>query len=204
MAKMADLINEAADKYGLDRSIFNAVIQSESNGQNLPPRRVLIAGQYHTVTGAGQILDDTAAELGIDPRDPAQNIDGAARYLKKLIDQSGGDVVRAVQRYKGIKNPDAPKNVAMIERFKSFLDEAGRNFLKAQKEAVQDAEAKGFGRSETGKLLGPGSGAGPDSGGSFARFKSPEFLTLLFVAVLLATFSIFNLTRTVPELINHG
>ena len=35
--------------------------------------------------GYGQLMPDTAAELGVDPYDPEQNIDGSARYLRQNV-----------------------------------------------------------------------------------------------------------------------
>ena len=35
--------------------------------------------------GLGQLMPDTARSLGVDPRDPSQNLDGAARYLLAQI-----------------------------------------------------------------------------------------------------------------------
>jgi soluble lytic murein transglycosylase-like protein len=45
-------------------------------------------------------MPTTAAELGIDdPADPAQNLDGGARYLKQMLDQFGGDYGKALAAY---------------------------------------------------------------------------------------------------------
>ena len=37
--------------------------------------------------GLGQLMPDTARDLGVDPHDMAQNLDGSARYLLMLLDQ---------------------------------------------------------------------------------------------------------------------
>jgi soluble lytic murein transglycosylase-like protein len=39
--------------------------------------------------GLGQLMPGTAAELGVNPNDPEQNLDGAARYLRQQIDRFG-------------------------------------------------------------------------------------------------------------------
>ena len=37
--------------------------------------------------GLGQLMPETARDLGVDPNDVAQNLDGSARYLLMLLDQ---------------------------------------------------------------------------------------------------------------------
>ena len=39
--------------------------------------------------GLGQLMPDTARDLGVDPRDMAQNLDGSARYLLMMLEQFG-------------------------------------------------------------------------------------------------------------------
>lgn len=52
--------------------------------------------------GIMQFMDSTWSAYGKgDVRDPVANIDGAARYMKALIDQYGGDVRAAIAHYNG-------------------------------------------------------------------------------------------------------
>lgn len=39
--------------------------------------------------GLGQLMPGTASDLGVDPHDIAQNLDGSARYLLMMLDQFG-------------------------------------------------------------------------------------------------------------------
>ena len=39
--------------------------------------------------GLGQLMPDTARDLGVDPHDVAQNLDGSARYLLMMLEQFG-------------------------------------------------------------------------------------------------------------------
>ena len=37
--------------------------------------------------GLGQLMPETAHDLGVDPRDPLQNLDGSARYLAMMLER---------------------------------------------------------------------------------------------------------------------
>jgi len=39
--------------------------------------------------GLGQLMPDTARDLGVDPRDPLQSLDGSARYLAMMLHAFG-------------------------------------------------------------------------------------------------------------------
>jgi hypothetical protein len=66
--------NQAAAKYLIPALLFRALIQQES-GWN--PRITSPAGAI----GLGQLMPDTARGLGVNPWNPQQNLQGAARYL---------------------------------------------------------------------------------------------------------------------------
>lgn len=61
--------------------------------------------------GLGQLMPDTARDLGVDPHDIAQNLDGSARYLLMMLEQFGDPALalaaynagpQAVTRHGGI------------------------------------------------------------------------------------------------------
>ncbi|ARU01609.1 lytic transglycosylase domain-containing protein [Yoonia vestfoldensis] len=54
--------------------------------------------------GLGQLMPATARNLGIDPRDPLQNLDGSARYLAMML-ETFGDPHLALAAYNA--GPDA-------------------------------------------------------------------------------------------------
>jgi soluble lytic murein transglycosylase-like protein len=56
------------------QTLFHALVEAESSYN---PTAVSPKGAY----GLGQLMPDTARALGVDPRNPSQNLDGAARYL---------------------------------------------------------------------------------------------------------------------------
>ena len=87
------LVTAAAQRYGLDPAILHGLIQQES-GFN--PN----AGSPAGAQGLTQLMPGTAAGLGVtNPFDPAQSIDGGARYLRRQLDAFGGDVVKALAAY---------------------------------------------------------------------------------------------------------
>ena len=78
----ASEFNAAAERYGLDPRLLAAVAKAESAFN--PEARSPVGAQ-----GLMQIMPGTATELGVDPWDPAQAIDGAARYLSSNLDTFG-------------------------------------------------------------------------------------------------------------------
>ncbi|MEO6836169.1 MAG: lytic transglycosylase domain-containing protein [Candidatus Tumulicola sp.] len=71
-----------ADRQGLDARLLVAVIAVESRWNPTARSR---AG----ARGLGQLMPQTAESLGVDADDPFQNISGAARQLRILLDRFG-------------------------------------------------------------------------------------------------------------------
>jgi soluble lytic murein transglycosylase-like protein len=99
-----DIIKRVAAKYGVDEDLVHAVIQAESD---YDPKCRSSAGAM----GLMQIMPETAKDYGVNPWDPAQNIEGGVRELREKLNR-WGDVdlalaaynagSGAVQRYHGI------------------------------------------------------------------------------------------------------
>ena len=86
-------VQRAASKYDLPPGLIKAVIRAESNFQ---VEAVSRAG----ARGLMQLMPATASELGVTkPFDIEQNVDGGARYLRKMLDSFGGDVKLALAAY---------------------------------------------------------------------------------------------------------
>jgi hypothetical protein len=86
-------ITAAATKYGLDPALLKGLIRQESNFN---------AGAQSGAGAQGltQLMPGTAASLGVtDATDPAQAIDGGAKYLKAQLDRFGGDASKALAAY---------------------------------------------------------------------------------------------------------
>jgi hypothetical protein len=125
----AGLFQSAAAKHGISPTLLAAVAKVES-GYN--PNAVSKAGAQ----GLMQILPSTAASLGINPLDPAQAVDGAARILAgnlKSFDSlplalaaynAGGGAVR---KYNGI--PPYAETQAYVPKVQAAMaDLATRGF----------------------------------------------------------------------------
>jgi soluble lytic murein transglycosylase-like protein len=86
-------ITAAATRYGVDPTLLKGLIRQESNFD--PGARSGAGAQ-----GLTQLMPGTATSLGVtDPTDPAQAIDGGAKYLKQQLDRFGGDASKALAAY---------------------------------------------------------------------------------------------------------
>jgi hypothetical protein len=76
------LVQRIARRYSIEWKLVMAIIASESGGD---PSAVSPAG----AVGLMQLMPETATDLGVDPWDPEQNVDGAVRYLSMLLSTFG-------------------------------------------------------------------------------------------------------------------
>jgi len=86
-------IVSAAEKYGLPTPLLKAVMAVESN---FNPSAVSGKG----ATGLMQLMPGTARDMYVlDSYDPAQNIEGGARYLRYLHGLFGNDLRKVLAAY---------------------------------------------------------------------------------------------------------
>ncbi len=86
-------INAAAASNGIDPALLKGLVSQES-GFN--PNARSGAG----AVGLTQLMPGTAAALGVtNPLDPAQSLQGGAKYLREQLDRFGGDETLALAAY---------------------------------------------------------------------------------------------------------
>jgi soluble lytic murein transglycosylase-like protein len=86
-------IAAAAARNGIDPRVLREVVRHES-GFNPSARSP--AGAL----GLTQLMPATAAGLGVtNPLDPAQSLEGGAKYLRQQLDHFGGDLSKALAAY---------------------------------------------------------------------------------------------------------
>ena len=119
------LIRQAEARYQLPPRLLQALIWQESR---FNPMAISPAG----AAGLAQLMPGTARELGVSNRhDPAENIDGGARYLKQMLERFGAIHLAlaaynagpgAVSRAGGIpKNRETPGYVkSVIDRWMAY------------------------------------------------------------------------------------
>lgn len=87
------LIANTAGRYGVPPEIAIAVAQQESGIKQYAADGSVLSRYEPRINdsslGIFQLLGRTAAELGVDPNDPVQNIEGGVRYLKRMYAATG-------------------------------------------------------------------------------------------------------------------
>lgn len=91
-AGVAELLDNAARKYGLPPAFVRAVAAVESGYQTnaVSPKGAI---------GLMQLMPATARELGADPKVPEQNVDAGTRYLRDLLLKYGNHAYHALAAY---------------------------------------------------------------------------------------------------------
>ena len=96
---MASRLDAAARAHGVPADLFKAMTWMESGWQN---DKVSSTG----ARGIGQLMPDTVAFVNdrllgrrLDPRRPDHNMAMSARFLRYLLDETGGDAPRALAAY---------------------------------------------------------------------------------------------------------
>jgi len=112
-----ELADAAADKYGLPRELVRSVMAAESG---------MFAGAVSPKGAIGlmQLMPGTAQVLGVDPYDPAQNVDAGARYLRDLLERYNYGLRHALAAYNA--GPGAVDKYNGIPPYRETIDYISR------------------------------------------------------------------------------
>lgn len=140
-APYGQLIQTAAQKYGVDADLVFSVITAESN---FNPNAVSRRG----ARGLMQLLPSTATRLGVrDIFDPGQNIDAGTRYLRELLTLYQGDLVLTVAAYNA--GPGALQRYGRVPPYRetqSYIRAIRKKYAQRKSKADTNAVTTSGGR----------------------------------------------------------
>lgn len=144
------MADQAATRYGIPTDLFRRLIKQES-GWNQG------AVSSKGAIGLGQLMPNTAQELGVDPNDPAQNLDGAARYLSQHY-QTFGDWPTALAAYNsGAGNVRKYGGIPPFSETRQYVNSIAGGSTNPTPPSFSNASALGNGPQSLTQSLGFGS-----------------------------------------------
>jgi soluble lytic murein transglycosylase-like protein len=117
IGKYTDIIDEAADTYGVDSNVIRSVILTESAGNEKAISGVKAKGLM-------QLMDSTAEDMGVkNIWDPKENIFGGTKYLSQMLRQYNGDLKLALASYNaGPGNVEKYDGIPPFEETKNYIN----------------------------------------------------------------------------------
>lgn len=144
------LVRAEAEKQGVDPDLAERVMNQESGGR-------LNARSPKGAYGPMQLMSGTARQLGVNPRDPYQNIRGGVTYLKQQVDRFGspklaaaaynagpGAVQRAGNRVPKFKETQRYVKATAGDDIPDFSDDALPDFSVSKRAAVNTPKKAPF------------------------------------------------------------
>ncbi len=110
------IINEASEKYSVDKNLIKSVILAESSGKENALSKA-------NAKGLMQLIDSTADSLGVqNVWDPKENIFGGTKYLSQLLRKYNGDTKLALAGYNaGPGNVDKYNGIPPFDETKTYV-----------------------------------------------------------------------------------
>ncbi len=96
---LASRFDAAARNYGVPADLLKAVAWQESGWQNDKVSSTNALGIGQLMPDTVTFVNDRLLSARLDPRRPEHNIDMSARFLRYLLDSTGGNVAMAVASY---------------------------------------------------------------------------------------------------------
>lgn len=149
-----NIIIRRAMEMGLDPQLVLRLVNQESAFKTtaVSPKQAY---------GLFQLMPGTAKELGVDPKDPLQNIEGGLRYFKQQLDRFGDPRIAlaaynagpgAVQKHGGI--PPFKETQNYVSKIMSGYEGTGRYNASPEAMGRMEAGGTGFQSAITGGELG--------------------------------------------------
>lgn len=125
ISRYDSIIDIQSEKQGVDSALIKAVIKNESNGNH---KAVSSAG----AKGLMQLMDSTAADLGVDNSfHPEQNIAGGTKYLKMMLEKYDNNLPKAIAAYNaGPGNVDKYKGIPPFAETQAYVKKVMSDFKK--------------------------------------------------------------------------
>lgn len=116
LSRFENIINEASEKFGVDKNIIKSVILTESAGNEK-------AVSTAKAKGLMQLIDSTAKDMGVNNVwDPKENIFGGTKYLSQMLKDHNGDLKLALASYNaGPGNVEKYKGVPPFEETQNYV-----------------------------------------------------------------------------------
>jgi soluble lytic murein transglycosylase-like protein len=110
------IVADAAKAQDVKPELIFAVVKRESASY---PCAISEKG----AVGLMQLMPDLAAQFGVDPLDPKQNVNAGTQYLKQLMKRYNGDLRLTLAAYNaGPQRVDAEKKVPDIPETTAYVD----------------------------------------------------------------------------------
>jgi len=118
-----------AQQYGIDPDLFVRMIDRESA---FDPTAVSPKGAI----GLGQLMPGTAGDLKVDPNDPLQNLDGAARYFKQQLDAFGNPMLALAAYNAGPSNVRKYGGIPPFKETQNYIQDIMKGYAGGNQNMV--------------------------------------------------------------------
>jgi hypothetical protein len=129
------IIQNAAQKNGVDEELISSVISAESgfNSRAVSPKNA---------QGLMQLIPSTASRYSVrNAFDPGQNIDGGTRYLRDLLTIYHGDMDRALAAYNaGPQRVEQYNGVPPYREKQAYVKRVTSKYKQAKKKSAASRE----------------------------------------------------------------
>lgn len=143
-----DYLVRKSVEYGVDSRLVAALISAESGGNQ---SAVSPAGAI----GVGQLMPETAKELGVNPYDKLQNIEGTIKYLAQMLQRFGGDVSKALAAYNaGAGAVEAYNGVPPYSQTQAYVNNVMSTYQGMANFGVIDTRVVEYGNKAQSQLGG--------------------------------------------------